>query len=51
MKRSLSAKMTVLGGVAALALGAAACEVEDPDTIDDGVEDPLLEDDGLEEDL
>lgn len=51
MKRSLTTRLTFLSAAAALALGAAACEVEDPDTIDDGVEDPLLEDDGLEEDL
>ncbi len=45
MKRTLSMKMTLLGGAAALALGAAACEVEDPE----GVEEELPEDDLLED--
>ncbi len=46
MKRSLSTRLTFLGAAVAMALGAAACEVEDPENLDDGVEDPLL-DDGL----
>ena len=49
MKRTLSAKMTLLGGAAALALGAAACEVEDPNGLDDPLQDDLMEDDLMEE--
>ena len=51
MKRTLTAKMTLLGGAAALARGAAACEVDnglDDDPIqDDFMEDDLLEDEDL----
>jgi len=46
VKRSLTTRLTSLSAAAALALGAAACEVEDPENLDGGVEDPLL-DDGL----
>lgn len=49
MKRTFSTKMTLLGGAAALALGAAACEVEDPNGLDDPLQDDLMEDDLLEE--
>ncbi|MFU8841337.1 MAG: hypothetical protein ACNA8R_11540 [Nitriliruptoraceae bacterium] len=49
MKRTLTAKMTLLGGAAALALGAAACDPDDLDT--DPAQDDLLEDDLLEDDL
>ncbi|MEX2551290.1 MAG: hypothetical protein WD638_13800 [Nitriliruptoraceae bacterium] len=51
MKRSLTTRLTFLSAAAALALGAAACEVEDPENIDDGIEDPGLDDGGLEGDL
>ena len=47
MKRSLTTRLTFLSAAAALALGAAACEVEDPENI----EDPALDDGGLEGDL
>ena len=43
MKRTLTAKMAIAGGVAALALGATACEVENG--VDD-TEDPVLDDTG-----
>lgn len=45
MKRTMAAKIMLASGTAALALGAAACEIEDPGpdgTVDDGV----LDDDG-----
>ena len=50
MKRTLSTRMTVATAAAALALGAAACEVEDGGTGDETMEEPLLDDgsgDGL----
>jgi hypothetical protein len=46
VKRTLTTKLALAGGVAALALGAAACEVEDG--TDTTVEDPVL-DDGFED--
>lgn len=48
MKRSLATKLTIASSVAALALGAAACDVEDPGDLED-VEDPVLEDEGGED--
>ena len=48
MKRTLTAKMTLLSGAAALALGAAACEVENG-TMDDPVQDDFTDDDLLED--
>jgi hypothetical protein len=48
MKRTLTTKLTLASAAAALALGAAACEVED-NGADPGTEDPLL-DDGAEDD-
>ena len=45
MKRTLTTKLTLASAAAALALGAAACEVEDGD-LEDPVEDPLLEEEG-----
>jgi hypothetical protein len=50
MKRTRTAKMTLLGSAAALALGAAACEVDngiDEPLQDDFMEDDLLEDEDL----
>ncbi len=48
MKRTLAAKIMLASGTAALALGAAACEIEDPglnDDLDNGVlEDPADDD-------
>lgn len=50
MKRTLTAKMTLLSGAAALALGAAACDMDPVET--DPMEDDLFEDDLLnDEDL
>ena len=49
MKNTLTRKLTVAGAAAALALGAAACEIDDPENgeLDPGLEeDPVLEDDG-----
>jgi hypothetical protein len=46
VKRTLTSKLALAGGVAALALGAAACEVEDDGGLDPGVEDPVLDDTG-----
>jgi hypothetical protein len=45
MKRTRTAKLTLATAAAALALGAAACEVDDAD-LGDPVEDPLLEEEG-----
>jgi len=49
MKRTFTARMTLLSGVAALALGAAACEVEDNggEMENDVGEEDLLEDEDL----
>ncbi len=44
MKRTLTTKVTLAGAVAALALGAAACEVENGDV--DPADDPVLEEEG-----
>lgn len=46
MKRSLATKLTVIASATALALGAAACDVEDPGDLND-LDDPVLEDDDL----
>ena len=50
MKRTLTTKLALATGVAALSLGAVACEVENGEV--DPIEDPVM-DDGLdmEEDL
>lgn len=48
MKRTMTARMTLLGGAAALALGAAACDTDD--TVDDPVEDDIIEEDLTEDD-
>lgn len=52
MKRTLTTKLALAGGVAALALGAAACEVDDgtDTTVEDPVLDEGFEDDGFEDD-
>jgi hypothetical protein len=49
LKRNLTMKLALAGGTAALALGAAACEVDDSGT-DPMMEDPVLEDDPFEQD-
>ena len=46
MKRSLATKLTIVTSATALALGAAACDVEDPGDLND-LEDPVLEDEDL----
>jgi hypothetical protein len=48
MKRTRTTKLVLAGSAAALALGVAACEVED--TGDPGFDDPGVEDDGMEDD-
>jgi hypothetical protein len=45
MKRTRTTKVTLAGAVAALALGAAACEVENGD-VGDPADDPVLEEEG-----
>ncbi len=47
MRRTLTTKIAVAGGAAALALGAAACEVEPADGGDPALQDPMM-DDGLD---
>lgn len=49
MKRTLTMKLAIAGGTAALALGAAACEVNDNGTGDPMMDDPVLDDDPFEE--
>jgi hypothetical protein len=49
VKRTLTSKLALTAGAAALALGAVACEVEDNGTVDDPIEDPVLDDTGDEE--
>ena len=49
MKRTLSMKLAIAGGTAALALGAAACEVNDTGT-EPMMDDPVLDDDPFQED-
>lgn len=44
MKRTFTTKLTIATAAAALALGGAACEVEDADV--DPAEDPSLEEEG-----
>lgn len=54
MKRSLVSKLAMSSAVAALALGAVACDdIEAGDDLDPGMEngDDGLEDDGADEDL
>lgn len=45
MKRTLATRLTLAAAAATLALGAAACEVENGD-LEDPAEDPLLEEEG-----
>jgi hypothetical protein len=49
VKRTLTKKLAVATGAAALAFGAVACEAEN-DGLDPAQEDPMMEDDGLEDD-
>ena len=49
MKRTLTTKLTLASAAAALALGAAACEVDDGG--DAGTEDPLMEEEGGDDGL
>lgn len=55
MKHTLTKKLTVASAAAALALGAAACEIEEDGDLNGGVdEDPILDDgvdDGVDGDL
>jgi hypothetical protein len=48
MKRTLTKKLAVATGAAALAFGAVACEA-DNDGLDPAQEDPMFEDDGMED--
>jgi hypothetical protein len=50
MKRTLAAKMMLASGTAALALGAAACEIEDPG-MDDGLDNGGVLDDDAGDDM
>jgi hypothetical protein len=50
VKRTLTMKLAIAGGTAALALGAAACEVDDTGTQDPMMDDPVLDDDPFQED-
>ncbi|MFP4147976.1 MAG: hypothetical protein ACLFUG_06940 [Nitriliruptoraceae bacterium] len=45
MKRTLATRLTLAGAAATLALGAAACEMENGE-VEDPVEDPLPEEEG-----
>ena len=45
MKRTLATRLTLAGAAAALAVGGAACDVENGDVGDPG-DDPLLEEEG-----
>lgn len=50
MKHTLTRKLTVVGAAAALALGVAACEIEEGENGDvDNVQDDPILDDGLDE--
>ena len=50
MKRTMAAKIMLASGTAALALGAAACEIEDPGP-DGGMDDGVLDDGGVDDDM
>jgi hypothetical protein len=50
VKRTLTKKLAVATGAAALAFGAVACETDNGDGLDPAQEDPMLEDDGMEDD-
>ena len=45
MKRTLATRLTLAGAAATLALGAAACDVENGD-LEDPIGDPLIEEEG-----
>jgi hypothetical protein len=49
MKRTLTKKLAVATGAAALAFGAVACEAETDDGLDPAQEDPMFEDDGMDD--
>jgi hypothetical protein len=49
VKRTLTKKLAVATGAAALAFGAVACDAEN-DGLDPAQEDPMLEDDGMGDD-
>jgi hypothetical protein len=49
VKRTLTKKLAVATGAAALAFGAVACEAENGG-LDPAQEDPMMEDDGFEDD-
>ncbi len=51
MRRNLTTKLALSGAAAALALGAAACEVEEGPGGDTGIDDPLMDDTVTEGDL
>jgi hypothetical protein len=51
VKRTLTKKLAVTAGAAALAFGAVACEAENGDGLDPAQEDPMMEDDGLDDGL
>jgi hypothetical protein len=48
VKRTLTKKLAVATGAAALAFGAVACEAEN-DGLDPAQEDPMFEDDGFDD--
>lgn len=45
MKRTLATRLTLAGAAATLALGAAACDVDNGD-FEDPMDDPILEEEG-----
>jgi hypothetical protein len=50
MKRNLTSTLALSSAVAALALGATACEIEEGTGGDPGIEDPLMDDTGTLDD-
>jgi hypothetical protein len=50
VKRTLTKKLAIATGAAALAFGAVACETDNGDGLDPAQEDPMLEDDGMGDD-
>jgi hypothetical protein len=49
VKRTLTKKLAIATGAAALAFGAVACETDNGDGLDPAQEDPMLEDDGMDD--
>jgi hypothetical protein len=49
VKRTLTKKLAVATGAAALAFGAVACDAETNDGLDPAQEDPMMEDDGFDD--